>query len=140
MNTNIEEVKTKAIEIFKNNESLQFILNEEKDNAVFSFMPTFDYYFNEKYTRPYLGLGIGYCLVSSITLANTPDNIVEGIVNNQIGFLLRGGLEVGSTRLGLEYNLIPEADTRIESNIVIGKLKNSYLGLIVGFVIGGLKH
>ena len=38
----------------------RFFIDEENDNAVISFVPTFDYYLNYAPTRPYLGVGVGY--------------------------------------------------------------------------------
>lgn len=120
---------------FENN--AQFFFDDRNDNGVLSFMPTFDYYLNERYTRPYLGIGLGYYLFSSVDIANPSDNITEGSVNNQLGFLLRGGFEWGKTRFGLEYNFTPKADIRIPSGLTIGTVDNSYLGISIGFTIGG---
>ncbi len=64
---------------------------------------------------------------------------MEGSVNNQVGFLLRGGFELGKTRLGLEYNFIPKADIEIPNGQIIGTVDNSYFGLSIGFTIGGGK-
>lgn len=113
--------------------------NNINDNAVISFMPTFDYYLNENHTRPYFGFGLGYYLFSSVIIANPFENVTEGSVNNQLGFLLRGGLELGKTTLGLEYNFIPKADIKIPNGLTIGTINNSYFGLSIGFTIGGKK-
>lgn len=124
---------------FENNYSSQFFFDDKNDNAVISFMPTFDYYLNENYTRPYFGLGLGYYLFSSVIIANPSQNVTEGSVNNQLGFLLRGGIEWGKTKLGLEYNYIPKADIKIPSSQTIGTVDNSYFGVSIGFTIGGGK-
>lgn len=116
--------------------SAEYFFETENDNAVLSFMPTFDYYLNEWYTRPYVGLGLGYYLFSTVDIANPSDNITEGSVNNQLGFLLRGGIEWGRTKFGLEYNFIPKADISIPSGLTIGRVDNSYFGVSVGFTIG----
>ncbi|MEB3345758.1 hypothetical protein U6A24_09815 [Aquimarina gracilis] len=104
-----------------------------------SFVPTFDYYFNESYYRPYAGIGLGYYIFNNIDVSdqNGSSNGLEGSVNNQLGFLVRGGLELGNTRLGLEYNFITKADIEIPNGEIIGTVDNSYLGLSFGFVIGG---
>ena len=60
--------------------------------------------------------------------------------NFQIGFLLRGGLEIGKIRCGLEYNLISKADIKMPNGQIIGTVNNSYLGLFIGFTIGGGKR
>ena len=124
---------------FETNDSSQFFFDDKNDNAVLSFMPTFDFYLNENYTRPYLGLGLGYYLFSSVVIANPSENVTEGSVNNQLGLLLRGGFEWGKTKLGLEYNFIPKADIKIPSDQTIGTVNNSYFGVSIGFTIGGGK-
>lgn len=122
---------------FENNGSSQFNFDTEKDNGVISFVPTFNYYLNENYTRPYVGLGLGYYVFSSIDIANPSENAPEGSVNNQIGFLVRGGVEWRKTKLGLEYNFVPKADVKIPNGQIIGTVDNTYLGLSIGFTIGG---
>ena len=122
---------------FETNRDSQFFIDEKNDNAVISFVSTFDHYLNEKRYRPYLGLGIGYYLLSSIdvtTFAN--ENVLEGTIKNQLGLLLRGGLELGNTRFGLEYNLIPKANIEILNNQEVGNVSNSYFGVSVGFQLG----
>jgi hypothetical protein len=70
-------------------------------------MPTFDYYFNKNECQPYLGAGVGICIMSDIDVAfiavTPPVEIIEVGVNNQIGFLFRDGLESKNFRLGFEY-------------------------------------
>ncbi|WP_133067191.1 hypothetical protein [Flagellimonas pacifica] len=125
---------------FETNNSSQFFIDEENDNAVISFVSTFDHYLNENYNRPYLGIGIGYYLLSPIDVSFAgSQNILEGTVKNQLGLLLRGGFELGNTRLGLEYNFIPKADIKIPGDKAVGIVNNSYFGLSIGFTIGGRK-
>ncbi|WP_430410394.1 hypothetical protein [Kordia sp.] len=123
----------------ENNDSSQFFIDDENDNAVLSFMPTFDYYLNENHIRPYLGLGLGYYLFSSEEIAISSGDVTEGNVNNQLGLLLRGGFEWRKTKIGLEYNFIPKADIKIQNNQTIGTVNNSYFGISIGFLIGGGK-
>lgn len=121
---------------FENGNRSRFRIDENNDNAVISFMPTYDYYFTETKTRPFVGLGIGYYLLSQIVVSNPAE---DGNVNNQLGVLLRGGFEWGKKRIGLEYNFIPKANIEISSGQAIGTVDNSYLGLSIGFTIGGGK-
>ena len=125
---------------FEISEDSPFSIDEEKDNAVISFVPTYDYYLNSNHIRPFFGIGIGYYLVSQIALANPSQGISDGEVNNQIGGLLRTGVELGKIRFELAYNLIPKADIVIPNNQVIGTVDNSYLGLSIGFTIGGKRY
>lgn len=126
---------------FKIDDSSQFFINNPDDNGIISFVPTFDYYLNENKYRPYIGLGLGYYFFDSTDVFNQNSSVevLEGSVNNQLGFLLRGGLELGKTRLGLEYNFIPKADIKIPNGQTIGTVNNSYMGLSIGFTIGGGK-
>ncbi|MEO9511066.1 MAG: DUF3575 domain-containing protein [Flavobacteriaceae bacterium] len=122
---------------FENNGNTQFRFDTEKDNGILSFTPTYTYYFNENYTRPFVGLGMGYYVFSSADLANPSQNVSEGSVKNQPGLLLRGGIEWRRTKLGLEYNFVPKADVSIPNGQTMGTVDNSYLGLSLGFTIGG---
>ncbi len=126
---------------FKIDNSAQFFIDDLDDNGIISFVPTFDYYLNENNYRPYIGLGLGYYLFNDIDISSRNDSveILRGSVNNQVGFLLRGGLELGNTRFGLEYNFIPKADIKIPNDQIIGTVDNSYLGLSIGFTIGNRK-
>lgn len=127
---------------FKINDGSQFFIDDLDDNGIISFVPTFDYYLNKSNYRPYIGFGLGYYLFNDIDVSNRNGSIeiLEGSVNNQLGFLLRGGLEIGTIRYGLEYNFIPKADIEILNGQTIGTIDNSYLGLSVGFTIGGRKN
>jgi len=126
---------------FETNTDPQFFFDQENDNAVISFVSTFDHYLNEQYHRPYLGMGIGYYVLSTVDVFANPgsQNVQEGTIKNQLGLLLRGGLESGSTRLGLEYNFIPKANIEIINDQVVGKVNNSYFGISVGFQLGSKK-
>ncbi len=124
---------------FETNDSSQFFFDDVNDNAILSFMPTFDHYFNENYTRPYLGMGFGYYVFSSVDIANPSGGITEARIDNQLGFLLRGGVHWGKTKFGLEYNFIPKADIKIANDLIIGTAANSYYGVSIGFMIGGTK-
>ncbi len=126
---------------FKNIDSSQFFIDDQNDNAVISFVPTFDYYLNENNYCPYIGIGLGYYLWSYIDVSrrNGSVDVLEGSVNDQVGFLVRGGFELGNTRLGLEYNFILKADIEIPNGQIIGTVDNSYLGVSIGFTIGGGK-
>jgi len=117
---------------------IQFI---DPDNRIISFVPTFDYYFIENNFRPYLGLGVGYYFLTNYTgvsrrdVANPSEDLIEINVKNQIGFLLRGGLDLGKLIVGLEFNYIPKADIEIPNGQIIGTVDNSYIGLSIGYAI-----
>ena len=130
-------------QMFENNDNSQFIIDDKSDNGFLSIVPVFGYHWNEKNLRPYLGVGVGpYLLFNYIDvfpIAKSPEEVFEVRLNYQAGFLLRGGLELGKSKLGLEYNFIPKADIKIPKGQKIGTVNSSYLGLYVGFTIGGSK-
>ncbi|GAA0717822.1 hypothetical protein GCM10009430_15200 [Aquimarina litoralis] len=122
--------------------SLPYFIDELDDNGVISFVPTYDYNINNKYYSPYIGVGLGYYLFNNVDVSNrnsSTSDVLEGSVKNQLGFLLRGGLDIGNVRCGLEYNFMPNADIKIQSEQKIGIINNSYLGLFIGIKIGGRK-
>lgn len=124
---------------FENNNSSRLFIDERNDNAIISFMPTYDHYLSYHNFRPYVGIGVGYHVVSQVVIENPSEGVSDGSVKNQIGFLLRGGFELGKTRLGLEYNFSPKADIEIPNGQIIGRVDNSYFGVSIGFRIGGGK-
>ena len=113
--------------------SSDFFLDDESDNAVISFTPTFDYYLNNDKHCPYLGLGLRYYVFSYVDLLrrNGSSEELEGSMNNKIGLLLRGGFESGKTRVGLEYNFIPKADIEIQSGEKLEQLVVSISGSVL---------
>lgn len=124
--------------------TLQYYTNDEFDNGGLSFVPTFDHYFKEDYFKgkfftPYLGLGIGYYALArylDIMSLNSGDDFVA-IIDRKLGFLFRGGIESNNLRIGLEYNFIPKSDIEEPNGQTIGTVDNSYVGLSIGFILGG---
>lgn len=121
----------------------QFEIDPDADNSVFSFVPAFDYSWNKKRFRPHIGGGIGcHVLASYIEAyrigpsAPTEERIIVR-VNHQLGLLFRAGIELGKSRLEMEYNLVPIKDLETASGEQIGTLDSSYLGLSIGWTIGG---
>lgn len=123
---------------FDSSDPSQFNIDGQNDSGAISFAPTYDHYFDEVTYRPYMGLGLGYYLLSTIDVSQIGEReILEGTVKNQLGVLLRTGFELGTTRIGLEYNFIPKADIEIPNGQIIGKVSSDYLGLSIGFTIEG---
>ncbi|MFK8104062.1 MAG: hypothetical protein AB8G15_16130 [Saprospiraceae bacterium] len=126
---------------FDNKDNTQFNISDEGESAVVSFVPNFDYYFDGNSLGFYAGVGLGFYLMSDIDVSraiviNTSEDVFEIRVNKRIGLLLRGGVEFGKLRFGLEYNFIPKATIEIPNEQVIGTVTNRYLGLSVGLMIG----
>lgn len=51
--------------------------------------------------------------------------------------MVRAGFEVGKFRMGAEYNVVPASDYNIVAGNKLGSVRNSYLGISIGFFIGG---
>ena len=108
--------------------------------ASVSYSGTFDYYFNSGSSSfaPFLGAGAGYSSLGSIGFDINDVEEIEGgadlEVDGKFGGLLRAGFEAGKFRLAATYNLIGKTDLGEGAEI-----KNSYLGISLGFYLGGGK-
>ena len=122
-----------------------YIINDTDNNGngAISFGPTLDYYFTKKKSRPYLGLGVGYIFLTTSKkgfVIGYPSDVLELSVNNQLGFLLRGGFDLGKVIAGLEFNYIPKTDVEISNGQKIGTVVTSNIALSIGFTIGNWKN
>ena len=112
-----------------------------------SYVGTFEYNFNNGSSSfaPFVGAGIGYYDVVSASFGFSVDQNGESLNDNsgaeregKIGGLLRTGFDWGKFRLTAEYNLIPKTEIEFEGETV-GDVKNGYLGISLGFFLGGGK-
>jgi outer membrane protein X len=93
------------------------------------------FYFNENYVRPFVGAGLGFFSLAAVKFNTAVDNTID---NNEVatetrfGFYPRIGLDAGHFILTLDYNFIPKTDIP-----GVGEVNNNYLGIRVGFSIGG---
>lgn len=103
-----------------------------------SFLATYDYYFNNgsSMLAPYLGAGLGIYSVASASVSSGSD-VSSVSAGSKFGGVIRGGLEAGKFRVGVEYNLVPKSDSLNSNGLVLGNVSNSYLGISIGFFIGG---
>lgn len=125
----------------KNIESTIGTTVEAEIGANSSFVGTYDYYFkgNSSFV-PYVGGGAGiYSLANLEVNSGSSTTTTEIDSNSKFGGLLRGGFEWGKFRMGLEYNLVPKSNIQNTSGTTVGTAKNSYLGIHLGFYIGGGK-
>ena len=129
----------------------QFFVNNENENAgnsAVSFIPTIDYYLNNKNIRPYLGFGIGYYILNTSKEGFFMANLFDGqelSINNKIGFLFRSGFDLGKFivwgfdfskfSVGLEFNYIPKTDVEFSDGELIGTIANSNIALAIGYTI-----
>lgn len=108
---------------------------ESKLAASSSFIGTFDYYFNSGSSSfaPFLGGGIGYSTLANVELEINGVTTDDAEVDGKFGGLVRAGFEVGKFRVAANYNLIGKSD------LDGAETKNSYIGISLGFYLGGGK-
>lgn len=104
-----------------------------------SYIGTFDYYFSSGSSSfaPFLGAGVGYSTLGNIGFDIDSEEIegdVEVEVDGKFGGLVRAGFEAGKFRLTASYNLVGK--TELMEGV---EVKNSYLGISLGFYLGGGK-
>lgn len=105
---------------------------------------TADYYFNTPGNNfaPFLGGGISYMSFASLEIdsATFDDDIVGNFDEREaIAPFVRAGFETGKFRLSLDYNIVPKSEIINSQGAVIGESGNSYLGIAIGFYVGGGK-
>ena len=109
-----------------------------------SLVGTYDYYFHKSGSgsslAPYIGAGVGYYSLANVKVDDTStSDEISPAVSGVMGGLIRGGLEWAGFRMGLEYNFIPDSDLENMNGEKVGTAKNSYLGIHIGFFVGGGK-
>jgi outer membrane protein W len=113
-----------------------------KVSANGSYVGTYDYYFSQSGNSfvPYVGGGVGYYSLANVEFddTNTSTNTTLD-ASGKMGGLVRGGFEWGKFRMGLEYNIVPDSSLQNMSGANIGTVSNSYLGIHLGFYLGGGK-
>ncbi len=111
------------------------------------------YYFTNTGFRPYAGVGFGiYSLASaSVSFAgngNTQTSSQTDAVSGgtKFGFYPRVGFDAGHFTFNIEYNIVPKSTNsfQVDNNGTIttatSETKNNYLGIRIGFFIGGGKR
>jgi outer membrane protein X len=109
-----------------------------------SFVGTYDYYFHKSGSSfaPYVGAGVGYYSLANVEIDDTTTELPDSYspaVSGEMGGLIRAGFEWGKFRMGVEYNLVPDSDVENLSGDKIGTAKNAYVGIHLGFFLGGGK-
>lgn len=97
----------------------------DSDGWSFSSVLTGDYYFNDHYIRPFVGIGAGV-FYSYVTKENSFFDQQENSL--AFGYVPRVGINVGQFRVALEYNFILSESVDL-----------NYLSLKLGYEIGGGK-
>ena len=110
-----------------------------------SYVGTYDYYFHKSGSgnsfAPYIGAGLGYYSLANVEIDDPSNNsnVLNPSVSGVFGGLIRGGFEWAGFRMGVEYNFLPESDLENLSGNKTGTAKNAYLGISLGFFVGGGK-
>ncbi|HVG40972.1 MAG TPA: hypothetical protein VM888_05115 [Chitinophagaceae bacterium] len=89
-----------------------------------SYLLTGDYYFTTTKFRPFAGIGVGIFQSAAVDDINTAEEVQSG---SSFGFTPRVGFELGHFRTAIEYNVAGKT----------GAYSNNYLGIKMGFFIGG---
>ncbi|WP_396167661.1 hypothetical protein [Flavobacterium sp.] len=110
-------------------------------SGIGSIVGTYDYYIHigSMSLVPYFGAGIGYYSIANVEAEGSSytSNIES---TSEIGGLIRGGIEWGKLRVGLEYNIVPDSNLQdIYGNMTNVKVENAYFGITIGFYLGGGK-
>ena len=113
----------------------QSVSTFELDAAVIrSYTINGQYYFSNNTFRPYAGFGLG---IFSLTAIKSTDpngtTAVVGTAESKFGVYPRVGFDLGHFNMSVDYNIIPKTEA------FGGNFKNSYLGIRLGFSIGGGK-
>ncbi|GAB2589356.1 hypothetical protein [Spirosoma areae] len=110
------------------------------DVAAFgSYLLTGTYLFGESGVRPFLGLGAGlYSIASGGTITvvdgQSPQDVTF-VGETKFGAMLRAGIKAGHFVAGVEYNAVPTTSNKLRNTTIDSK--NAYLGIKIGFDIGG---
>ena len=81
-----------------------------------------------------MGAGVGYSSLANIGFDELGPDSEELELDGKFGGLIRAGFELGKLRLAASYNLIGKSD--LGEGV---EVKNSYLGISLGFYLGGGK-
>ena len=116
-----------------------------KVSASGSYVGTYDYYFHKPGSSfaSYVGGGFGYYSLANIevdeNVGGSSTTEYSPAVSGAFGGLIRAGFEWAGFRMGLEYNIIPDSDLEELNGKIVGTAKNAYIGIHLGFFVGGGK-
>lgn len=113
-----------------------------KISANSSLVGTYDYYIHigKMSFVPYVGAGFGYYEIANIEFDDATSSEITPASTGEMGGLIRGGFEWGKLRVGVEYNFVPDSKLQDSNgNVTDVSVANSYVGLHIGFYLGGGK-
>jgi outer membrane protein W len=91
-----------------------------------SYLATADYFFNTNTFRPFVGVGAGLFSSAGASYDDNGDYVVAAS-GSKFGAAPRAGFELGHFRMAVEYNIAGKN----------GPINNNYLGIKLGFFVGG---
>ena len=105
-----------------------------------SALVTGNYLFGTSNVRPFLGVGVGIYTIGaagtvSVTDGQKPPQDFTIVSDTKFGGMVRAGIKAGHFVAAVEYNAAPTTNTTLGTTKVSSE--NSYVGIKVGFDIGG---
>ncbi|TVZ51954.1 hypothetical protein [Dokdonia sp. Hel_I_53] len=106
-----------------------------------SYVGTYDYYFNDGSSSfaPFVGGGLGYYSVASVAIDGNSSGTADLEGSGKFGAMIRGGFNWAGFKMTLDYNIVGKSDLQDFNGDVVGTTKNGYLGISLGFFVGGGK-
>jgi hypothetical protein len=104
--------------------------------AAASYLLTGDYYFTNEDLRPFAGAGVGLFNTAGVSISSSNPNAATG---SKFGGMVRAGVEYKHFRFGVEYNLVGKTTVPPSSSSANDgyTIQNAYVGIKIGFCIGG---
>ena len=107
-----------------------------------SYLFTGDYYYTNKFFRPFSGVGTGIFSLASASVSATAQNgTASASGGTKFGGMVRSGFDLGHFRFVAEYNLIGKSTQIVtdDQGVPTGtaQIKNSYASIKLGFFFGG---
>ncbi|MFD2933776.1 hypothetical protein [Spirosoma flavum] len=104
-----------------------------------SYLLTGTYLIGTGSIRPFIGVGAGIFTIASggtiTVIDNQTPKDVSFVSETKFGAMIRAGIKAGHFVAGVEYNAVPTTSTKLTNTTIDSK--NAYLGIKIGFDIGG---
>jgi hypothetical protein len=109
--------------------------------AIGSYTLNGQYYLSKSGFRPFIGAGLGIYSLAAVSTTVSGGGISLSAdltaAESKIGFYPRLGFDAGHFTMSLDYNLV--SATKVNAQLGGGEFKNNYLGVRLGFFLGGGK-
>lgn len=109
-------------------------------SAYSSYLITGNYLFGSSSVRPFVGAGLGLFTIGSggtVVIANNgqANQDIRLVSDTKFGGMIRAGVKAGHFVAAVEYNAVPTTNSTLSNTQITSE--NAYLGVKVGFDIGG---